>query len=162
MKPRAGARPRSTSVSSSFFLRITFEGIEGEIPEPSDFLEFHDDLLDRIAAPRCEFVDSLASALPRLDQSGPHQQASVLADGGAADREAFGESARPAWAVGEPVQKPAAGGIGQGGHGLIESRHGRYVTRWLRICQELGDRACAQNLILNETHRGFHTSLGRG
>jgi len=62
--------------------------------------------------------------LPGLDQ-----QACAFADDGAVYREAFGESARPTWILGKPVQQFATARISKRSQGLIESRHtSKHVT----------------------------------
>src|SRR5215469_11904817 len=116
---------------------MIFEGEQGGIPEPADFLELRDQLFDRLAPARRQFIDTLAPILVRLDQTRPRQHASVLANRGTAYRKSFGERTGAAWSIGEASQQFPPRRIRERSYRHIDFRHDRYVTYGLRICQVL-------------------------
>jgi len=83
---------------------VPFEGVEGAIPEPSNFFEVRDQLRDGLAARRGQLVDLLAAEFLGPDEARLLEQAGMFADRGTADDEAGGERTGSARRVGEAAQ----------------------------------------------------------
>ncbi len=85
----------------SFLFEMTFEGVEGEIPEPADLLEVFDKLCDCLAARWDQLVDLLASVFLGPDQARLLEQTGMFADRRATDGKASGERTGTARSSGE-------------------------------------------------------------
>jgi hypothetical protein len=72
---------------------------------------------------RIDGVDAARPILAVADQAGVLQHLQVLRDRGPADRQARGDLAHRARPGRQPLQHPAAGGIGQGGEGGVVVSH---------------------------------------
>src|SRR2546425_8841230 len=97
----------------SFLLQVPLEGAECGLPEPSDFFELPDQLLDGLATPRGQLIDPLAPLLPCPYEAHLGEQTRMFADRGTTDSKALGERACPARIGGEAAQQLAPSGIGE-------------------------------------------------
>src|SRR5580693_3880611 len=96
MKSPAAVRPESICELSSFFLRISFESLERDVPELLHLQHLLDHFPHLPAAGRSELVDPFAPAFPRPYQTRPGQQPRMLADSRAAYRKPAGKFTRAA------------------------------------------------------------------